>query len=89
MDNNVCFLLGAGVTVEQGLPNWKSLVNGLTEYYKMNVSVSEDNLIESIGVIENKLLMEMESFLSEVNESNIKAKGWARQLIASAVGLYF
>lgn len=88
-DENICLLFGAGVSFEQKLPSWKKLVEGLSDFYDMDLIIEDNNLIESIGVIENTRINNIEKLLKEIGASPEKDKQWARQQIASAVKLNF
>lgn len=83
--NNICLLLGAGVSVEQRLPQWKTLVEGVRDYFDCKVTIDEDKLIESIGIIEDERLSALQTLLEKTkfyNKENYQL--WSRQQIARA-----
>lgn len=84
MEKNICLLLGAGVSVEQKLPDWIALVRGVIEYYNIDLLVDKDNLIESIGIIEDNRLNEIHSRMKNSETLNINERDWARRKIALA-----
>ena len=84
MEKNICLLLGAGVSVEQKLPQWLDLVKGVIKYYNIKLGVDKDNLIESIGIIEDNRLNEIHKRLVDSENININERTWARRKIALA-----
>lgn len=86
MSDNICLLLGAGVSVEQNLPNWINLVKGVVEYYNIDLNVDKDNLISSIGIIEDDRFSNIQNCLNKNNISYDinECKEWSRKKIALA-----
>lgn len=84
--DNICILLGAGASAEQFLPDWQELVEGVTTYYNINLNIDKDNLIESIGIIEDNQLSDIQNKLLDANISceASEYRSWARQKIALA-----
>lgn len=56
---NICLLLGAGVSVEQKLPQWDGLVESVIKYFNIDLNVSKDNLVESIAIIEDSRIKDL------------------------------
>lgn len=86
MIDNICILLGAGASAEQKLPQWLDLVKGVTNYYGINLKVDKDNLIESVGIIEDNRLSDIHEKLlcAEIAYKANEPRSWARRQIASA-----
>ncbi len=86
MCENICILLGAGATAEQELPLWIDLVKGVTDYYKIDLNINKDNLVESIGVVEDALFVNIQEKLEKTNSkfNTNECQFWARRQIALA-----
>lgn len=89
MQKNICILLGAGVTVEQNLPQWSDLVRSLADFYGINFHIDSKNQIEAVGIIEDKILNGLHERLNEYEEIMEVEKRWARKQIAATVRLCF
>ena len=82
--DNICLLLGAGVSNEQNLPNWMDLVKDVISYYDIKLSVDKNNLIETIGVVEDDILKTLQEQLLDIPNTDANEHGWARQKMALA-----
>lgn len=58
--DNICILLGAGASVEQKLPQWDGLVESVIKYFNIDLNVSKDNLVESIAIIEDSRIKDLQ-----------------------------
>lgn len=83
---HICLLLGAGVTGEQKMPGWKELVSDMNDYYDLSIEVTDNNVTECIGIIENRIINYIEN---KCSVSNDRAKQWARCQIAASVRMSF
>ena len=84
MADNICILLGAGASVEQKLPQWLELVKGVVDYYNIDLELDKENLIQSVGIIEDNRLADIHQKLSEANIFYSDEQSWARMNIAIA-----
>ena len=86
MSDNICLLLGAGVSAEQELPTWIDLVKGVVNYYSIDLNVDKDNLISSIGIIEDDRFADIQDSLSHagIGYDINQCQEWSRRKIALA-----
>ncbi len=89
MPKNICILLGAGVTVEQNLPQWSDLVRSLADLYGIDFHIDSKNQIEAVGIMEDTILKGLHERLNEYEEIMEVEKRWARKQIAATVRLCF
>lgn len=92
-----CFLLGAGASVEAGLPQWGELVKGLCDQYGLNINVDKNKVVEIVGAIETKIIerlsqnpvyKDIEKYISNLNNYDDIRRVLYRTEVKRSIALY-